>query len=220
MRPSARNAETKRPSTLTSSSMMRESDGLGHHHVVEDVAASRPPASGARTAARSMPPLLEPVAAVAARSSSVGYSSAQRDLGEEAEAAEVHAQHGHRRWSSRWLAREQRAVAAQHHQRVGRVAATSRPEATPAAARAAPSSQRGRALLEADARRRARCSQATRSRSTAGRASRGRGRARMPTVLMRCTARRHHRFERVASASAGAARAQVQEELAVAFRCP
>ena len=165
MRPSARKAETKTPSTETSSSMMRESAGLGDHHVVQHVGGrrrggrggARPRAAGGAPRARS-----GPSSTPVERRVELG----ERDLGQEAEAAEVHAQDRDRACSSRRLAASSvPSPPSTTSASAGR--ATSRPEATrQSSVLARPASA---AVASSSGAHAARASQATRSRTAAAR---------------------------------------------------
>ena len=186
--------------------------GLGDHDVVEDVARRlrRVPLlhAGAEHA-----PLLEPV--FAAQHALEGRVQLRhRDLGEEPEAAEVHAQHRHRAVDE-VAGGEEGAVAPQHdeHVRAGRdlaagghaagLARGDRPPARPCARRG----RRAIAALPA-ARPRGRARRARPARGRAGRGCRPCSPAHRPLQQAVQRGRRHQ------GRRSGA---QVEEELAVAF---
>jgi hypothetical protein len=91
--------------------------GLGDHDVVQHVLLRVWPARAPHGRVE-QPPLLE--AHVAGQQAlERGVELAERDVGEEAEAAEVHAEHGHAPLAEQLARAQQRAVAAQHQQRLG-----------------------------------------------------------------------------------------------------
>ena len=182
MRPSARKAETKSavhrhvqlddarraPALVITTSF---STSAGHVRLAARGARPRAAAGAPRT--RSAP---------ASTPSSVGVELGERDLGQEAEAAEVHAQRRASRALEQAAGREQRAVAAQHHERVG----LRRPRRAPRrTAQSPPASPSASAAVRSSSRRATpRASQpARRGRAAPARPRARSGRARMPIVV-------------------------------------
>ena len=179
--PSARKDETNSPSTVTSTSMMRD----GPAFVITTSLRTSDVTSGAALPVhdRAQQAALLVLVAPVEHALEGGVELGERDLGEEAQAAEVHAEDrdGLRRaaGSPRAACRRRPAPRARR-----RGPAMSRPEATRHdALEPGPPARPAVRLVEADRARRARGATSTRSRTT-GPASWRSGRARMPIVFM------------------------------------